>query len=70
MKIGIGNDHSALELKAEIVVHQGDILKIDSRGKRSLSRFDDTKLCMRDYCRYYGLADWYWPASPKKVSPR
>ena len=47
------------ELKAEIAVH-------DSRGKRSLSRFDDTKLCMRYYCRYYGLADWYWPASPKK----
>ena len=49
------------EPRAEIIVHQGDILKIDSRGKRSLSRFDDTKLCMRDYCRYYGLADWYWP---------
>ena len=54
------------EPKEEIIIHQGDLLKIDSRGKRSLSRFDDTKLCMRDYCRYYGLADWYWPASPKK----
>ena len=54
------------EPKAEIIVHQGDILKIDSRGKRSLSRFDDTKLCMRDYCRYYGLADWYWPAASEK----
>ena len=49
------------EPKVEIIVHQGDILKIDSYGKRTLSKFDDTKLCMRDYCRYYGLADWYWP---------
>ena len=54
------------EPRAEIVVHQGDILKIDSQGKRSLSRFDDTKLCMRDYCRYYGLAGWYWPAASEK----
>lgn len=49
------------EPRTEIVVHQGDILKIDSRGKRSLSRFNDAKLQMRDCCRYYGLADWYWP---------
>ena len=55
------------EPKAEISIHQGDILRIDSRGKRSLSRFDDTKLCMRDYCRYYGLADWYWPTASQKA---
>lgn len=54
------------EPRTEIVVHQGDILKIDSRGKRTLSKFDDAKLCMRDYCRYYGLADWYWPAASEK----
>lgn len=54
------------KLRAEIPIHQGDILKIDSRGNRSLSRFDDAKLCMRDYCRYYGLADWYWPTASKK----
>ena len=54
------------EPKVEIVVHRGDILKIDSYGKRTLSKFDDTKLCMRDYCRYYGLADWYWPTASKK----
>ena len=54
------------EPKAEIAIHQGDITKINSRGKRSLSRFDDAKLCMRDYCRYYGLADWYWPTASEK----
>lgn len=54
------------EPRVEITIHQGDILKIDSQGKRSLSRFDDTKLCMRDYCRYYGLADWYWPTASEK----
>ena len=52
--------------KADIPVQQGDILKIDSRGKRSQSRFDDTKLCMRDYCRYYGLVDWYWPTASEQ----
>lgn len=55
------------KLRAEIPIHQGDILKIDSRGNRSLSRFDDAKLCMRDYCRYYGLADWYWPTASQKA---
>ena len=54
------------ELKTEIIIHQGDILKIDSHGRRTLSKFDDAKLCMRDYCRYYGLADWYWPTAPEK----
>ena len=54
------------EPRVEITIHQGDILKIDSQGKRSLSRFDDTKLCMRDYCRYYGLADWYWSTASEK----
>ena len=22
---------------------------------------------MRDYCRYYGLADWYWPTTSEKA---
>ena len=65
-------DHTLDELelsqepKVEVVVRQGDILKIDSRGKRSQSRFDDAKLRMRDCCRYYGPADWYWPTISEK----
>ena len=50
----------SLEPRAEITVHQGDILKIDSHGKRSLARFDDTNLCVRDYYRYCDLMDWCW----------
>lgn len=48
------------EPRVEITIHRGDILKIDSQGKRSLSRFDDTNLCVRDYYRYCDLMDWCW----------
>lgn len=51
------------ELKAAIAIRQGDIMKIDSKGKRTVSHFDDTNLCVRAYCRYGGLWDWYHPVS-------
>lgn len=35
-----------------IPVEQGDILKIDAGGERTLSRFDDTNLCLRHYSQY------------------
>ena len=35
-----------------IPVEQGDILKIDAGGERTLSCFDDTNLCLRHYSRY------------------
>lgn len=51
------------EPKAEIAIRQGDIMKIDREGKRTVTHFDDTKLCVREYCRYGGLWDWYHPVS-------
>ena len=33
-------------------MEQGDILKIDAGGERTLSCFDDTNLCLRHYSQY------------------
>lgn len=49
------------EPRADIPIRQGDIMRIDSRGKRTVSRFDDSKLRARHY--YYGLWDWHTPST-------
>ena len=43
--------------KEDIPLSQGDILRIDRLGQRTLTRFNDTRLCLRDYYRYGGLWD-------------
>lgn len=51
------------EFKADIPIWQGDIMRIDSRGKRTVSRFDDAKLHIQNYYYGYGgLYGWHPPA--------
>ena len=54
------------EPKTVIAIRQGDIMRIDSQGNRTLSRFDDTRLYLREYDRYVGLWEQYDPAYTAK----
>ena len=47
--------------KEDIPLSQGDILRIDRLGQRTLTRFNDTRLCLRDYYRYGDLWDYGIP---------
>ena len=53
--------------KVIIPINQGDIMQIDSEGKRTVTRFDDSRIVMRDY--YSGFGRWCSPfciAPPKE----
>lgn len=54
------------EFRVDIKITQGDIMKIDCTGKRSVDQFDNSNLCLRRYysCGYF--ADWCSPVSSKK----
>lgn len=43
--------------QTDIPIHQGDIMTIDSTGKRTVSRFNDTLIQPRYYCGWH----WYEP---------
>ena len=48
--------------KEDVPLSQGDILRIDRLGQRTLTRFNDTRLRLRDYYRYGDLWDYGIPA--------
>ena len=50
--------------KVIVPINQGDIMRIDSEGKRTVSRFDDSRITMRGY--YSGFGRW---CSPFYVTP-
>lgn len=63
LKAALDNLGLGKELKADIPIRQGDIMRIDSRGNRTVSRFDDAKLYVQNY--YYGYGGLYnWCAPP------
>lgn len=51
------------EPKAGIPIRQGDIMKIDSQGKRTISHFNDSKLHVQHYYSCSGLYDWFVPTA-------
>lgn len=54
--------------KELISVHQGDILKIDRKGNRTASRFNDSNLRTQEFFHYGGLQDWH-ESTCKKPDP-
>lgn len=52
------------EVRIDIKISQGDIMRIDQSGKRTIEQFDDTFLCLHEYYRF---PHWTSPVStPKK----
>lgn len=50
--------------KVIIPINQGDIMQIDKEGKRTVTKFDDSRIAMRDY--YSGFGRW---CSPFCIAP-
>ena len=59
--IGLGLSKTS---QADIPIRQGDIMTIDARGQRAVSRFDDSQFLPRRY--FFG---WGWPQPRASFQP-
>lgn len=51
------------EMRIDIKISQGDIMRIDQNGKRTVEQFDDTFLCLHEY---YSFLHWTSPVNTQK----